>query len=103
MSPTMGFSWARAMTSVSVIKGRSRVLTAPVGGHHHLVVNPAVGFFETVAQANRRRPSELLLDQGVVAAAAADAFRRVELVTPLYAYSGDVLDDVYQLVDRHEF
>ena len=44
-------------------------------------------------------PSPQLLDQRVVAVAAAHALGRVELVAALELHAGDLLDDVDQLVD----
>src|SRR5438094_7383577 len=65
----------------------------------HLGVNPAIGLFHSCAQGDRWRPAEALLDERVVAVAAADALGRVQLVPALQAYAGDFLDDIDELVD----
>jgi len=64
-------------------------------------VDPSVGFLEAFAQADGGFPAELLLDERVVAAAAADAFGGIQLVRALEFDAGDVFDHVDQLVDGH--
>ncbi len=49
----------------------------------HLIVDPAVGDFEAIAQFGARFPAEDLLDEGIVAVATIDAFGRVEIVITL--------------------
>src|SRR5688500_14796797 len=68
----------------------------------HFAVDPAVRFFHPVAQRNRRRPTELALDQRVIAIAAADALRRIELVPALELDARDLLHDVDESIDRHQ-
>src|SRR5882762_8006674 len=101
MSPTVGLSCASPMRRESVIRPSDEHAAAGVG-NDHLVVNPPVGLLETVAQRDRRRPSELLLDQRVVAAAAAHTLGRVEIVPAPELRAGDAFDDVDELIDRHE-
>src|SRR3954468_10514200 len=81
---------------------RSRVDATGCGRRGHLLVDPAVGLFHAVPEADRRRPSELFLDERVLAAAPAHAFWRAQVVTPLQFHAGDLFDDVDQLVDRDE-
>src|SRR6185295_459127 len=49
-----------------------------------------------------RRPVHQLLDQRVVAVAAAHALGRIELVAALQLHAGDLLDDVDQPVDADQ-
>jgi hypothetical protein len=49
----------------------------------HLVVDPGVGLFHAFAEGNGGFPAEELFDEGIVAAAAADALGSVEFVFAL--------------------
>ena len=66
-------------------------------------MDPSVGLFEARAQCDGGLPAELLLDEGVVAAAAADAFGGIEFVGALEFEAGDVFDQIDQLVDGDHF
>src|SRR3979490_1909273 len=68
----------------------------------HLVVDPFVGLLHAVLETDGRRPVHQLLDQVVVAVAAAHALGRVELVGALELHAGDLLDDVDQAVDADQ-
>src|SRR3954447_1834962 len=67
-----------------------------------LVEDTAVGLLEPVEQGDRRLPPVGLHDLAVVAVAAADTLRGVELVLPLAADAGDALHDVDEPVDRDQ-
>src|SRR5262249_3808863 len=69
----------------------------------HLIVNPTVGFFQAVAQADRWLPTEQLFDQRIVAVAAINAFRRLEIIRALQLDARDSLNDVHQSIDRYQF
>ena len=69
----------------------------------HLVEDPSVGFFQSGAKGDGGFPAEFLFYQGVVAAAAADSFGGVELVGALEFNTGDVFDQVDELVDGNHF
>ena len=49
----------------------------------HLVVNPAVSFFQAVAETDGRLPAHGLADLRVVAVAAVDTFGRLQIVNAL--------------------
>ena len=66
-------------------------------------MDPGVGFFEAGAEGDGGLPAEKFLDEGVVAAAAADAFGGVEFVVALEFDAGDVFDEVDELVDGDHF
>src|SRR3982075_950646 len=68
----------------------------------HLVVDPLVGLLHAVLETDGGRPTHQLLDQVVVAVAAAHALGRIELVGALEPDAGDLLDDVDQAVDADQ-
>ena len=68
-----------------------------------LLLDPTIGRRDALLQRNRRLPAEVGLDLGVVTVAARHAARRVELVVPLQLDARDLLGDVHQLVDGHQF
>src|SRR5712671_2330096 len=70
---------------------------------NHLIMNPAVGALQAVAQAGGRFPLVNLLNEAVVAVAAVHAFWRGEIVAALQFHPGDALDDVDELIDTHQF
>src|SRR5262245_58381121 len=91
-------------------KKRGDAGVAPTGLHlnllrlrlaRHLVVDPAVGLFQTVAELRIRLPAEDLVDQRVVAVAAGDALGGVEIVVALELHAGDRLGHIDELVDGH--
>ena len=67
-----------------------------------LVVDPGVRLLEPGGERRARLPAESLADERVVGVAAAHALGRIEVVAPLEPHAGDLLDDVDELVDRHE-
>src|SRR5712692_4912390 len=69
----------------------------------HLVVNPAVGFLQAVAQTDAGFPAQILLNERVVAVTAVHALGRVQVVGPLQLDTGDRLHDVHQPVDGDQF
>lgn len=74
---------------------------APVAGNH-LAVNPTVGFLDPHLELRVRFPSKNRLDQRVVRVPAVAPLGRVQLLGSLELDAGDLLDDVNQLVDRHQ-
>src|SRR4051794_13701084 len=67
-----------------------------------LVEDPSVGLLQAVTQRGRWLPPVAALHDRVVAVAATNALRRVELVLALDGDPGDLLDDVDHLVDGDE-
>src|SRR4030095_15180920 len=68
----------------------------------HLLEDPVVGVPHAVLEPYRRCPPKLLSDARVVAVAAAHALRRVELVSARQLQTGDVFNEVDQLIDGDE-
>src|SRR3954452_23145509 len=71
-------------------------------GCRELVVDPRVRPLHALRERGARLPVEPLLDARVVGVPTADALRRIEVVAAVQPNPGDLLDDVDQLVDRHE-
>ena len=65
----------------------------------HLIINPGVGFFHAIAQPRVRLPSQIFLDQRIVAVAAVDTLWRLQIIGALELNTGNVLDDIDQPVD----
>src|SRR5579872_2220837 len=88
----------RAATAIvsrgSICSGRGLAIAGV-----ELRADPRVGPREAVAQGRRRLPAEQRPDQRVVAVAAADAFRRREIVAALERHAGDAFDDRDEAVD----
>src|SRR5215471_3104443 len=68
----------------------------------YLIVNPAIRTLQTITQTRRWFPSKNFLNQGVVAVAAVHAFRRGRVVIPFQLQTGDVLDNIDELINRDE-
>ena len=69
----------------------------------HLVMDPCVHFLHAVTEPGGRFPAQNLSDFGVVAAAAPDAHGRPGFVDSPNTDTGDLLDDLHQLVDGNQF
>src|SRR5258706_1102206 len=72
------------------------------GAGGHFAKDPVVGFLHPGAQWRRGGPAEPRRYEGVVAVAATHALGRAQVVFPLEPDAGDVLDDIDELVDRHQ-
>src|SRR5205807_1350249 len=68
----------------------------------HLVVNPAVSFFQAVAKTDGRLPTHELANFCVVAVAAVDTFGRLQIVNALEFHAGNFFHDVDQAIDRDQ-
>ena len=64
-----------------------------------LAFNPFVGPCQPILEADRRLPSEIIPDQGVIAVSTIDSARRVEFVPAFQANAGYLLDNVDKLID----
>src|SRR5678815_4392582 len=60
---------------------------------HVLVVNPGVRFFQTLPQGNVGLPSQIFLDERIVAVPAHHALGCVQIVDALQLDLGDILHD----------
>src|SRR5437764_6820240 len=65
-----------------------------------LVINPSVGLLEPVVEAGAGLPVQPLADHRVITVASPHALRGEDVVAANQADSGDLLDDVDELVDR---
>src|SRR5438876_2606947 len=79
------------------------VCERPLSPLRHLVVNPPVGLLQAVPQPSLRLPVQIPLDQRVVAVAPVHSFGRFQVISPFQLHARDLLDNVHQPVDRHQF
>src|SRR5947209_5515972 len=72
------------------------------GARSHLVVDPGVGLLEPVVQADTRLPAETPENHSVVAGPTAHSHGSVKVIATENLDTGDLLNDVNKLVDRHK-
>src|SRR5713226_1172839 len=70
---------------------------------HVLVVDPAVSLLHALAEPNGRFPAERVPHPVVVGVASVDSLWGAEVVAALEMNTGDLFDDVHELVDGHQF
>src|SRR6266545_1710579 len=66
----------------------------------HLILNPAIGPFQTVLERDRRLPTQDLPQASIVGVAPADALRTRHVLLS-HANPGDRRDDIDQLINGH--
>src|ERR687897_3298590 len=65
-------------------------------------MDPGVRLLEAFVEADLRLPSEVSLDERIVAGSAPHSLRGVELVPAAKPHAGDLLHDCHKLVDGQE-
>ena len=93
----------RAVFTYRTMPASRTTPASPLSRAMYWSIDPAVGFLESRSQRRARLPMQILLDQGVVAVAAVDAFGRAQIVIALQLDSRDFLDHVHELVDGDRF
>ena len=73
-----------------------------MGKGEHFFLNPLVRFFKAISEPDRWLPAQVLENSGIVTVAPVHALRRIHLVAAFQLYTGDILNNVDKLINRHE-
>ena len=67
----------------------------------HLALDPAIGFLYTVAESNRRLPSQSIENHRIVAVAAIYSFRSLQIICSLEPDARYLLNNIHQLINAN--
>src|ERR1700739_609045 len=107
MSPVISCNQLPVDSSARLIRtyasAKMRCVCLCMGKGEHFFLDPLVSFLKAIPESDRRLPTQVLEDFGVVAVAPIDTLGGVQLVTKLQLHARDVFNNVDKLIDGDEF